>query len=325
MTDGSADCARQQGAYLDGARALRRMALDEGLKVRVMREPALAEIARRMAGRYVAGETLGEAMQRAWSIVDRGHTVSLEFVGESVRDRDQADQAADVFVEVAGAIGRSGLPATVSLDLSHIGLLIDPRLGVANATRIAGAAAAAKTTLMVSAEGSDRTDMVLDAYEQVFDACPAVGITLQARLRRTLEDLERVMARPGTVRLVKGAFEEREEVALAREDVDLQHQYLSLAERLITSGHKTSIATHDQRLLDELVDQHGTTLRRGHVEFEMLLGVGEDELDKLQAAGYRTREYVVFGHEWWLYVLNRISEQPDRLHRAVDDALALID
>jgi proline dehydrogenase len=320
MTDG-ADGDRQLGAYLDGARALRRMALDEGLKARIMRDPALAEIARRVASRYVAGETLGDAMRRASSIADRGHAVSLELVGESVRDRDEADQATDVFVEVAEAIGRSGLPATVSLDLSHIGLLIDPRLGVCNAKRIAAAAAAAETIVMVSAEGSDRTDLVLDAYEEVLDACPAVGITLQARLRRTPDDLERVMARPGTVRLVKGAFEEPEEVALAREDAALQHQYLSLAGRLIASGHKTSIATHDQRLLDELVDQHGPNLREGHVEFEMLLGLGEDILDEMQAGGYRTREYVVFGHEWWLYVLNRMSEQPDRLHRAVDDAL----
>lgn len=308
-------------AYADGARALRRMALDEELKARVMGEPALAEIARRVAARYVAGESLVEALERARSVVRRGHAASLELVGESVRDRQEADDATAAFVRVAEAIGRTGLPSTVSLDLSHIGLLVDPGLGAANAERIARAAADAGTTLMLSAEGSDRTDRVLDTYERVFDACPAVGITLQARLHRTPDDLARVMARPGPVRLVKGAFEESREAAVPREDSALHRRYLSLADTLITSRHATSIATHDPCLLGEIVGGHGDVLRAGQVEFEMLLGLGEDALDELHAQGYRTREYVVFGQEWWLYVLNRVSEQPERLHTAVADAL----
>ena len=310
-------------AHEDSAQALRRLALDEGLKARVMSDPGLAEIAHRVARRYVAGETLPEALDRAASVVHRGHAASLELVGESVRDRQVADEATEAFIAVAHAIGRAGLPSTISLDLSHIGLLVDPALGVHSARRVARAAAAVGTTVMLSAESSDRTDLVLDAYEQVHDACPAVGITLQARLRRTPDDLERVMARAGTVRLVKGAFEEPEDVAIARQSPELPRTYLALADRLITSGHRTSVATHDEALLGALLARHGDALRAGHVEFEMLLGLGEHVLDQLHTAGYRTREYVVFGRQWWLYVLNRVSEQPDRLHTALADALTV--
>lgn len=322
MTPGTGTTATgRTTAQSDGARALRRMALDEDLKASVMSDPVLARLARRIADRYVAGETLHEALARARAVVRRGHEASLELVGESVRDRQEAEQATDAFVEVAQAIGDCGLPSTISLDLSHLGLLIDPGLGTANAERVARAAAAAGTTLMLSAEGSDRTDLVLDAYERVFDACPVVGITLQARLHRTQDDLARVMARPGRVRLVKGAFEESEDVAVSREDDRLRGRYLAMADTLIANRHSTSIATHDLELLDELQRRHGTALRDPHVEFEMLLGLGEDALDGLHAQGYRTREYVVFGQEWWLYVLNRVSEHPDRLHAAVADGL----
>jgi len=321
MPKTSPTATARTAAQSDAARALRRMALDEDLKARVVTDPVLAGLARRIADRYVAGENLHDALVRARAVVRRGHAVSLELVGESVRDRQEAEQATDAFVEVAQAITDCGLPSTVSLDLSHLGLLIDRGLGAANAERVARAAAAAGTTLMLSAEGSDRTELVLDTYERVFDACPVVGITLQARLHRTPDDLARVMARSGRVRLVKGAFEESEYVAVSREDDRLRSRYLALADTLITGRHNTSIATHDLDLLDELQQRHGSALREPHVEFEMLLGLGEDALDGLHAQGYRTREYVVFGQEWWLYVLNRVSEQPDRLHAAVADAL----
>jgi proline dehydrogenase len=129
------------------------------------------------------------------------------------------------------------------------------------------------------------------------------------------------MRLPGRVRLVKGAYEEPEHVALPRESGELRATYLRLAGTLIETGHPVSIATHDDVLLDELERRHGDALRSDHVEFEMLLGLGGDGLDRLREKGYRTREYVVFGGEWWLYALNRISEDPVRLHTALADAV----
>lgn len=305
------------------ADALRRMALDEDLKTRVMADPLLAAIARRVARRYVAGEQLDDAVDRARGIAAAGHLVSIEYVGESIRDEPVANAATERFLEVVERIRREGLPSSVSLDLTHVGSAVDPELGRTNAARIAAAAAAAGLTMTVSAEGSQRTDLILDTYgELAAEFGATVGITLQARLHRTAEDLERVLELPGRIRLVKGAFGEPESAAVPRGSRDLSERYLSGAGRLITAGHPVSIATHDRELLAALQAKHDDVLRGPHVEFEMLLGLGRETLDGLRESGHRTREYVVFGQEWWLYVLNRISEQPERLHLALAEAVA---
>ncbi|WP_134742013.1 proline dehydrogenase family protein [Nocardioides sp. 503] len=312
-----------EDAHLASARALRLLALDEATKRRVMSEATLAALARQVAHRYLAGETLPEALDRARDSVRRGHAVSLELVGESVRDADEARRATEVFVSIAEQIRLTGLPSTISLDLTHLGLLVDRELGHRHAVRVAQAARDAGTVLMLSAEGSERTDLVLDTYERLSETCPgAVGVTLQARLHRTPEDLARVLGMPGRVRLVKGAFEEPEHVAHPRESEALHRAYLRLADVLVTHGGPVSLATHDDLLLDELVRRHGDALRGDQVEFEMLLGLGDAALERLRRDGHRTREYVVFGSEWWLYVLNRISERPERLHTALADASA---
>ncbi|NHC45552.1 proline dehydrogenase family protein [Motilibacter aurantiacus] len=301
------------------ADALRAWALDEGLKARVMAHPELSPLAARVARRYVAGDSIEEALAAARSAVQRGHAASIEYTGESVRDAELARREADVFVELATAIRAAGLPSTVSFDLSHVGAVVDEGLTLDNVRRMATAADAAGATLMVSAEGSGRTDLVLGLYERLCAEQLDVGITLQARLHRTPRDLDRVLRHPGPVRLVKGAFREPESLAYPRGSAELTAAYLDLAGRLLAEGHRVSLATHDPELVSALVAEHGDRLREEDVEFEMLRGLGTALLDGLRAEGYPTREYVVFGGEWWLYVLNRIAEHPERALLALAD------
>ncbi|MET1020122.1 MAG: proline dehydrogenase family protein [Microterricola sp.] len=307
-------------ARATSAEALRAFALDESLKARVLADARLAPIARRIAERYIAGETLDEAFDRLPEVLARGHLASIEYTGESVRDAAVADAETEVFLELARRIQSSAVPSTVSLDLSHIGLTVDPELGYRNAVRLAEATAEAGTELIISAEGSARTDLVLDTHARLCRSFDHVGITVQARLHRTPADLAALLQRPGRVRLVKGAFLEPESVAFARDSSALRDAYLGLAGTLITSGHALSIATHDADVLDTLLSTHGSALAAPHIEFEMLLGLGTETLDELHAAGLRTREYLIFGTEWWLYVLNRIAENPDRVFQAITDA-----
>ncbi|MBO9705933.1 MAG: proline dehydrogenase family protein, partial [Arthrobacter sp.] len=118
---------------------------------------------------------------------------------------------------------------------------------------------------------------------------------------------------------VKGAFLEPSSVAYPRDSEPLVVAYHRLADRLLTSGHRVNLATHDATLLDELQARHGDTLRGSQVEFEMLQGLRTDLLDALRAEGFATREYIVYGPEWWLYVLNRIAEHPERVLLALAD------
>jgi proline dehydrogenase len=301
------------------ADTLRAWALDEDLKRRVMATPALARLATAVASRYTAGETADEAIGAAQAALARGHQASIDYVGESVRDPGLARRETDVFLALAAAIGRAGIPATVSFDLSHVGSVVDRDLGLRHAREIAAATAPLGTELMISAEGSDRTGLVLDLYETLAAEYPHVGITLQARLHRTPDDLNRVLARPGTVRLVKGAYLEPDAVAWRRGSPELTAAYLELAGLLVTAGHPVALATHDEALVDALIGAHGDALCGPGVEFEMLMGLDAGLLDRLQGEGYLTRQYVIFGREWWLYALNRIAEQPERVIGALAD------
>lgn len=301
---------------------LRRWALDEDLKARTMADPALAAAAGRVAARYTAGPDVDGALTVLEAASRRGHRVSVECVGESVRDAGVASRETEAFVDLARRLGQAGslpAPPTVSFDLSHLGSLVSPDLGLAKASRVAQAARDAGTSVMISAEGSDRTDLVLDLWDRLSSDFPETGITLQARLHRTPEDLERVLRRSGPVRLVKGAFLEPSSVAFPRDSEPLAAAYHRLADRVLTSGHRINLATHDATLIEELQARHGDTLRGSQVEFEMLQGLGTDLLDALRAEGFATREYIVYGPEWWLYVLNRIAEHPERVLIALAD------
>lgn len=304
----------------DAADMLRAWALDEELKKSVMGNPILEPVVKRIARRYTAGERIEDALAAACASMARGHAASLEYTGESVRDPAVAEVETAVFLQLAEVIASSGLPSTVSFDLSHVGSVIDPELGLANAQRIATATAGLGTALMISAEGSDRTDLVLDTYESLSLEHPHVGITLQARLHRTPADLERVLRLPGIVRLVKGAFLEPESIAHPRGSSGLEKAYLHLAQQLLDAGHPTAIATHDDALIEKIRVGNDIALRGTSCEFEMLIGLGTESLDRLHHEGFNTREYVVFGGEWWLYVLNRIAEEPHRVNDAIIDA-----
>lgn len=301
------------------ADTLRGWALDEELKAKVLGNPQQASLVSRAARRYTAGETIQDALSLLYANTKRGHRGSIECVGESVRETDVAERETQEFIELARSIGDSGPSATLSFDLSHVGLLVSAGLGLTNAARIAQAARDAGTSVMISAEGSDRTDLVLDVYDRLAADFPETGITLQARLHRTTDDLARAMKNPGPIRVVKGAFLESETVAHARNSAPMTQAYLAMAGTLVRAGHRVNLATHDAAMVLALKNDLGADLHGEHVEFEMLQGLGTQLLDSLQAEGYATREYIVYGPQWWLYVLNRIAEHPDRVILALAD------
>lgn len=310
----------------DAADALRRLALDEGAKAAVLADPRLRAVARRIAGRYIAGESLGDALAEIAAVAARGHAASVDYMGESCRDSAIAERAAGVFLETARRLADERLDCSVSLDLSHLGLLVDRELCLRSASAIATATAAYGSELIISAEGSDRTDAILDCHARLCERHDNVGIRLQARLYRSERDLETVLERPGRICLVKGAYHEPQAIAIPHESPGLAPVFAGYADALVASGHRCSIATHDAGLQQRAV----AALRRaptppapGTVEFETLQGLGDPGLDALRDAGFATRVYIVFGEEWFLYVCNRIADDPERrIPQAVADAAA---
>jgi proline dehydrogenase len=300
------------------AMALRSVARDEDIKAYISNHPALYSALYRGARRFVAGEELDSCIALARSLNANKISATIDFMGESTRSLEQATAATEEFCSIARRIASEGLDCSISLDLSHIGLALDRGLACENLIAIAGAADS-NIEVMISMEGSERTDAVLETYYRVSADCPNVGITLQANMLRTESDLKQTLSRPGKIRLVKGAFAESPDTAQLR-GINLDQTYLALLDRIVSSGHSCSVGTHDQTLLDaahEMLVSKGQV--HSNVEFEMLHGATPDRLDQMKQRGYRVREYLAYGTEWYLYVCHRLAEYPPNIFKFLGD------
>ncbi|OEZ99651.1 proline dehydrogenase family protein [Duganella phyllosphaerae] len=316
--------AQWQPLVDQAAAALRALALDEQAKDKFCNDPLLQPLMHKVSQRYVAGQTVAQALARVESIIARGHAASADYMGESVRDEALAMAETGVFMDLVAGIGQRNLNCSISLDLSHVGSLVDVELGYRNLRRIALAAAAINREVMISMEGVDRADDIYAVYTRLHqqDGLHNVGITVPARRHRTATDLAAMLKLPGRIRLVKGAYLDPDEQSWQRNSDELAAAYRAFARTLLESGHKCSIATHDRAIQAELV----TLIQQERIdprwyEFESLIGLGTGQIDDLSARGYPTREYAVFGAEHFLYVLNRIAEEPIRVYQAVIDVM----
>lgn len=317
-----ADLSNQHKA----AAALRRIARDEQLKARIEADPELFNLLLRAARRYIGGVNLLECVQTVQSLNAQGMLATADYMGESTRDEAKAQAESQHFIDLVGAIKSNNLHCSVSIDLSHIGLSISQALAMDNMRLIATATRDAGLELMISMEGSERTDEILDTHAKLCTEFDHIGITVQARMKRTPNDLKKLLDLPGRIRLVKGAYEELDGVAYQRPSEGLDNAYRTLAVTLIESGHLCSIATHDLQQINwahELIQQRFVDKRPAHIEFETLYGLGPIACQRTLGLGYPTRQYVVYGQEWFLYVCHRIAEQPDRLYQAVADVVGI--
>lgn len=307
--------------YLDiGAAALRKAALSEDAKGYLLSNKPLYTVLRKAAERYIGGETLGEIVPKVQAENSRGFKCSIEFMGERTRSQEEANHATTEFLRIVEAIRSRGLDATVSLDVSHIGLALSGQLAAENLERIC-TAAAPNIEVTVSAENVAYTDAVLGCYTASADRFPNLSITVQAYLHRTKDDLRELLNYPGRVRVVKGAFEPPPGHALPR-GPELNDAYLRYVDTLLEHHHPLSIATHDhevQQRAVKLLDSHRP--RPQTYEFESLFGICTEQLADLKDAGQPAKMYIVYGTEWYLYLCNRIAEYPLNLFRALDDMI----
>ncbi len=311
-----------QATMTRGADALRALALNEQAKRNIANDPALLPIARRVAHRFIGGETMMEAVATLERRAAKGHRVTVDYMGESCRDESFALIETDQFITLVEQLTARKIDSSISLDLSHVGSVISESLGLANAKKLASACKQTGREMIISAEGSDRTDLTHRIYEKLCAEFDNVGITVQARLHRTEVDIKKLLQLPGKIRLVKGAYLEPESTAHPRTSDALANAYRTYAKQLIASGHICSVATHDRNILIDLHQFIETNqLQKNPFEFEMLFGLWDEQLDAMKGHGYATREYVVYGREWFLYVCNRIAEQPVRLYQAMVDAV----
>src|SRR5918911_584614 len=269
-------------------------------------------LARRLAARFVAGQTLDEALGAVAQLNRKGISASLDLLGESVTNEDEARATGREYVRMLERIHERRLDANVSLKLTALGLDISEELCVAVLHDVLGRARECMNFVRIDMESSQYTEQTLRLFEQrLYPAYPAnVGIVLQSYLYRTKEDVERAIALRCRVRLCKGAYKEPPSVAYPdKKDVDAN--YAHCAHRLMEDGNYPGLATHDERLI---ADSRRFARERGidsaRYEFQMLYGVRRDLQERLVRDGYRMRVYVPFGTQWYPYLMRRLAERP---------------
>jgi len=275
-------------------------------------------LTRRLIRRFVAGREAGDALAVIGALDRDGLSSAVTCLGENVRAPADAARATEIYLGLLDAIGKDKLRTIPSLKLTHLGLDLDERLCVTNLTRVLDRARAVGTRIWVDMESSRYTDRTLDLYARLRPAHPHLGCVVQAYLRRTPADVERLVELGATVRLCKGAY--HEPPALAYPDKrDVDASYARLAERLLAAdaqarGVYPGFATHDERLqrhIRRLATERGIAADR--FEIQMLYGIRHDLHAPLRAGGVTLRVLVPFGEDWYGYFMRRLAERPANL------------
>ena len=270
-------------------------------------------VARQFASRFVAGETITDAVDAAETLAKKRITATLDLLGESVTQGSDAEAAAEQYVQMVDEMAaRGGLEVNVSVKLTQMGFDIDEELCRRNVVRIVERAAAHRGFVRLDMESSAYTQRTLDFFAKHIHPNHGAhcGVVIQSALRRSDEDVERLIAMQARVRLCKGAYLEPSAVAYP-EKQDVDQAFIRLMERLLERGNYPGLATHDEAMLTharKFVQRQGIAPER--YEFQMLYGVRRDLQEQLRGAGHLMRVYIPFGTQWYPYLMRRLAERP---------------
>lgn len=266
------------------------------------------------ARRFIAGETIEEAIEVSRALQARGLRLTLDFLGESVPTIEGAAAATREYLQLIDVIVAAGIERNLSLKLTQLGIDVDRATCVDNLRRILDPASRHGFFVRIDMENSPYTDITLEVFETLWEQeYRNVGVALQACLRRTEKDVRRMNQIGARVRLVKGAYKEPPSVAY-RLKSEVDAAFLRLMALLLDEGTYPAIATHDEALIDQT---RAHAARRGiasdRYEFQLLYGIRRDLQASLLARGYRVRVYVPFGRQWFPYFMRRLGERPANL------------
>jgi len=277
-------------------------------------------IAQQVSKRFVAGEVILEAIAAAQALNQQGMTVTLDYLGESVTDKDLAIASADEIINLLDNIESAGVDANVSIKLSQLGLRIDEQLALDNMRRIVGQAKKYNNKVRIDMEESDLVDVTLSIYRTLRDEdrFSNVGVVIQAYLHRSARDVDALVDEGAWIRLCKGAYAEPPEIAFAKKS-DTDRSFVELTRVMLSKeardkGVYLGIATHDPQMIEASLDYvNSNKVASDEFEFQMLYGIRRDLQKSLVDQGYRVRIYVPYGTAWYPYLVRRLAEHPANL------------
>jgi proline dehydrogenase len=268
---------------------------------------------RRMARRFVAGETLDEAIAAARHCNDVGMLASLDYLGENVSTTTDAQRARDAYLEIFDRIAQEKLHANVSCKLTQLGLDLSAEFCEGLVLSVVERAAAYDNFLRVDMEGSIYTQRSVELVKRIRARNPAMGTVIQAYLYRSEGDVHDLLGYGCRIRLCKGAYQESAEVAFERKR-DVDSNFVRLMQVLLSSGFYHAIATHDPHMIAETIRWAAAKrISKDDFEFQMLYGVRTDLQRRLVKDGYRIRIYIPYGRDWFPYFMRRLAERPANL------------
>jgi proline dehydrogenase len=265
---------------------------------------------RRMARRFVAGETLDEAIVAARHCNDIGMLASLDYLGENVATTADAQRARDAYLEIFERIAKEKLQANVSCKLTQLGMDLSAEFCEGLVLSVVERAAAYDNFLRVDMEGSIYTQRTVELVKRIRARNPAVGTVIQAYLYRCEGDIRDLLGYGCRIRLCKGAYKESAEVAFERK-ADVDGNFVRMMQVLLSSGFYHAIATHDPHMIGETIRWAAAKkISKDDFEFQMLYGVRTDLQRRLVRDGYRLRIYIPYGRDWFPYFMRRLAERP---------------
>jgi proline dehydrogenase len=274
-------------------------------------------LARRVALRFVAGETMEDALRISKALNAKGMLVSLDYLGESITHAEDTRDVVAVYWQIIERIGGEGIQASLSLKLTHMGLDISEELCLGNLREILTAAKAYNVPVTIDMESSAYTDRTLRIYRTLRDdyGFSNVGTVIQAYLYRSEEDMRQLAQEGSHIRLCKGAYLEPHDIAFPKK-AQVDANYIKLADAYLRAGAPAylCIATHDEKMIQAAKRTvQAANIPPQNYEFQMLYGIRSSRQAELAAEGHQMRVYVPFGTAWYPYFMRRLAERPANL------------
>jgi proline dehydrogenase len=266
-----------------------------------------------LAKRYIAGDSLQDAVNTCQHLHKMGAMATIDLLGEQIKDAQKASETVEIYMQIWEAIAQNKLNANISLKPTSYGAIFDAKLCQANISKVVEKAAALGNWLTIDMEDHPYTDLTLYLYETLRKEFPkTVGTVLQAYLMRTYDDAARLSknGQPTNLRLCKGIYKEPASIAYQKKQ-DINENYLKVLDLLLSRGAYIGIATHDNFLVDgalRLIEKY--KLNKDQYEFQMLLGVRPELRKRLLSQGQPLRIYTPFGKDWYAYSVRRLKENP---------------
>ena len=268
---------------------------------------------RSAASRFVAGDKHEDALTVATELNRQGFRVTLDLLGESVSERAEAERATAEYADSLEFIELSEASTTISLKLTQLGLDISTDFCTANLRRIVERADVLGNFVRIDMEHSDYTERTLQVFCNVFGDHQNVGIVIQSYLKRSEQDVKRLIGLGAPVRLCKGAYQEPSSVAF-QDKAKVDSSYVRLMQLLLDGGTPTAIATHDERMIEATLEYaQANKIDRDAYELQMLYGVRRRLQRELVADGHPVRLYLPYGSQWYSYFMRRMAERPANL------------